>query len=117
MFFLFLSGSFWLIITLNETYEREVTLRIELANVPRNAVITTDVSDTIHAVVRDKGYMIATYLYGNHFTPIRLNFQQYADGKGHGTIPAGRHPEVYQPTALRLDKARLGKVGQHRVLL
>ncbi|WP_223929316.1 CdaR family protein [Prevotella lacticifex] len=87
LFFLFLSGSFWLIITLNETYEREVTLRIELTNVPRNAVITTDVSDTIHAVVRDKGYMIATYLYGNHFTPIRLNFQQYADGKGHGTIP------------------------------
>lgn len=87
LFFLFLSSTFWLITTLNETYEREITVRLQLTNVPQNIVITTDVSDTVHAVVRDKGYMIATYLYGNHFVPLRLNFQQYADGKGQGTIP------------------------------
>ena len=87
LFFLFLSGSFWLILTLNETYEHEITVQLQLVNVPRNAVITSDVSDTVHAVVRDKGYMIANYLYGDHFVPIRLSFQQYADGKGHGVIP------------------------------
>ncbi len=87
LFFLVLSSAFWLVITLNETYEREITVRLQLINVPRNVVITTDVSDTIHAVVRDKGYMIATYLYGDHFTPLRINFQQYAGDKGQGTIP------------------------------
>ncbi len=87
LFFLILSGGFWLILTLNENYEKEVTVEVELVNVPRNVVITNDVSDTIRVVVRDKGYMIANYLYGDHFTPIRLSFMQYADGKGHGVIP------------------------------
>lgn len=88
LFFLFLSGVFWLLQTLNETYEQEISISLQLANVPRNVVITSDTNDTIHFVVRDKGYMIANYMYGNHFIPLRINFQQYADGKGQGTIPA-----------------------------
>jgi hypothetical protein len=87
LFFLLLSSSFWLIITLNETYEKEIAIRVELVNVPRNVVVTNDMTDTVRFTVRDKGYTIATYLYGHHFTPIRINFQQYADGKGHGVVP------------------------------
>lgn len=87
LFFLVLSGAFWLILTLNETYEREVTIEMKLVNVPRNVVITNDINDTIHIVVRDKGYMIANYLYGDHFVPMHISFMQYADGKGHGVIP------------------------------
>ena len=55
LFFLFLSGAFWLSMTLDETTEREYTIAVELADVPDNAVITTDIVDTIHLVLRYKG--------------------------------------------------------------
>lgn len=87
LFFLFLSGTFWLMLTLNETYEHEITVEVKLVNIPRNVVITNDVTDTVHFVVRDKGYTIANYLYGNHFNPMRISFMQYANGKDHGVVP------------------------------
>lgn len=87
VFFLALSSVFWLIITLNETFEREMTVAVKLANVPSNYVITNEVEDTLRFTVRDKGYMIAAYLYGNHLRPVYVDFKAYYDGKGHGVVP------------------------------
>ena len=36
LFFLLLSGSFWLSMTLDETYEKEISVPIRLVNVPKN---------------------------------------------------------------------------------
>ena len=41
LFFLVLSGAFWLVMTLNETYEREFSIPLRMADVPRNVVITS----------------------------------------------------------------------------
>ena len=58
LFFFCLSGIFWLLMTLNETYETEVCVEVNLTNVPRNIVITNDISDTVRFTVRDKGFAI-----------------------------------------------------------
>ncbi len=61
LFFLVLSGGFWLIMTLNETYEREFSIPLRMADVPRNVVITSEPDSVVRFTVRDKGYMIAAY--------------------------------------------------------
>ncbi len=87
-FFLALSCIFWLMMTLNETYEKEICMPIQLTNVPENAVITTEMDDTIRVVIRDKGYTLATYMYGEPMKPLRVSFNAYANRKtGHGSIP------------------------------
>ena len=87
-FFLALSCIFWLMMTLNETYEKEICMPIQLTNVPENAVITTEMDDTVRVTVRDKGYTLATYLYGEEIKPLRVSFNTYANRQtGHGSIP------------------------------
>ncbi len=88
LFFLALSGSFWLMMTLNETYEKELDIPVRLVGVPRNAVITDDLTDTVHVVVKDKGFTLVTYQYGRTFRPLTFKFSTYADeDKGKGTVP------------------------------
>ncbi len=88
LFFLFLSGSFWLMMSLNETYEKEFSLPVRLVGVPKNAVMTGDVTDTVKITVRDKGFTLVTYQYGKWFRPLSFKFSSYADeDQGHGVIP------------------------------
>ena len=58
LFFLILSGIFWLTITLNETYEREINVPVQVVGIPKNVVLTSPATDTIRATIRDKGWMI-----------------------------------------------------------
>lgn len=85
LFFLFLSGAFWLILTLNETYEQEVKVLIRIKGVPRNAVLTSSETDTIRVTLRDKGWVIMGYLY-NHTTMINIPFKTYDRGQGKGAV-------------------------------
>ena len=61
-FFLFLSGIFWLIITLNETYEKEIKIPARVVSLPKNVVLTSLPTDTVRATIRDKGWMMMAYL-------------------------------------------------------
>ena len=84
LFFLALSGAFWLLMTLNETMEREFKIPMRLTGVPRNAVITGELPDTLRVTVRDKGFTLVTY----DFRPLVFRFSNYADeDEGKGTIP------------------------------
>ena len=88
LFFLFLSGAFWLMMVLNETYEEELEVPVRLVNVPRNAVVTDEPADTVRVMVRDKGFTLVTYKYGKWFKPLSFKFATYADeDQGHGVIP------------------------------
>ncbi len=84
LFFLALSGAFWLLMTLNETMEREFKIPMRLTGVPRNAVITGELPDTVRVMVRDKGFTLVTY----DFRPLVFRFSNYADeDEGKGMIP------------------------------
>lgn len=86
-FFLVLSSIFWLMTALNETYEREVSVPAYLVNVPKNVVITSDMEDTVRVTVRDKGFALLAYIYGEGVRPINFNFQSFVTRQsGYGVV-------------------------------
>lgn len=97
LFFLGVSGAFWLILTINETYEREIPVPLQLKNVPENVVVTTELKDTIHVTVRDKGYVLLAYMLGDPVKLIPVDFKSYGNPKtGKGSVPmADLHKQIY----------------------
>ncbi len=88
LFFLALSGIFWLMMTLNGTYEKEYPVAMHISGVPKNVVITTPASDTVRVTVRDKGFVLLSYNTSNRLHPIVVNFATYANKQtGKGQIP------------------------------
>ncbi|MBQ8990349.1 MAG: YbbR-like domain-containing protein [Prevotella sp.] len=88
LFFLALSGIFWLSLTLNETYEKEFAIPISIIDVPKNAVLTSDETDTIKMTIRDKGIALAAYHYGDYLTNISIPFKNYTRNNGTGSVSA-----------------------------
>lgn len=89
LFFLALSSIFWLMMALNETYEREITVPMSLTNVPKNVVLTTEMDSTVKVTVRDKGFTLVTYIYSRRMQPIKINFGAYANKQiGYGLVPS-----------------------------
>ena len=88
LFFLALSGAFWLMMTLNETYEVEFKVPLTITGVPRNVVMTSEPSDTVRVSIRDKGYVMMAYTTYQHLRPLTVKFSTYANSKtGHAVIP------------------------------
>lgn len=81
-FFLAVSSVFWMLMTLNETYEWEYKVPVTLTETPKNAIITTPPADTITLTLRDKGFTLMAYRFGNKLKPIELNFNTFADSQG-----------------------------------
>lgn len=89
LFFLFLSGIFWLSMTLNETYEQEFNIPIQLTDVPEKVVLTSDFPDSVRVLLQDKGYTLLSYRTALKLNPVKLSFKSYAtSGNGKGVIPA-----------------------------
>ena len=86
MFFLFLSFIFWLIITLNETYEKEIKIPAQVVGIPKNVVLTSVPVDTVRATIRDKGWVIMVYLYTDRLGTIQIPFKSYDRGRGNGSV-------------------------------
>ena len=88
LFFLMLSGIFWLTITLNETYEREIKVPVQVVGIPKNVVLTSPAIDTVRVTLRDKGWMIVAYMYGHRLSTVNLSFKNYDRGSGGGIVSA-----------------------------
>ena len=86
IFFLILSASFWLFMTLNETYEKEIKLPVQIVNVPKNVVLTSAAVDTMRVTVRDRGWVILSYLYGEKRRMLYMNYKSYDRGNGGGIV-------------------------------
>lgn len=89
LIFLALSGFFWLFLTLNETYEKEFAIPVTITDVPKNVMLTSDETDTVKITIRDKGTILATYMYGKALPQIRISYKNYARHDGTGIIPMG----------------------------
>lgn len=88
VFFFVVAGIFWLFMTLNETYEQELRVSVKYTNVPKLAVLTSPETDTIKVVVSDKGFMLASYLFGKGIDNIEVSFGTYANSSGKGSVSA-----------------------------
>ena len=97
LFFLCVSGAFWFIMTINESYEREIPVPLQLTHVPENVVVTTELKDTMHVTVRDKGYVLLAYLWGEPLKTISIDFRNYGNTKtGKGSVPlADLYKQIY----------------------
>lgn len=77
LFFAFISAGFWLLETLNDDYERVISIPVEYANLPDNVVITSEVPNELRATVIDKGFMQINYLWGRSGRPVVIDFHDY----------------------------------------
>lgn len=71
---------------LNESTEKELYIPIHLTNVPRNVIVTTELPKTFRITVKDKGFVLLTYIYGEGVRPIGIDFKTYSKGDGHGVV-------------------------------
>ena len=88
LFFLALAGVFWLNLALSDTYEKEFAIPVSVVGVPKNAVLTSDETDTVRMTIRDKGFTLLTYMYGDVLKKININFRNYSKNNGTGWISA-----------------------------
>lgn len=96
MFFLTISGGFWLLMTLNESYEHEIPFSVRITGVPKNIMLTSDEVDTIRITVRDKGTQLVAYLYDEKARSLKINFKNYDRGNGTGIVPASDLQKLVQ---------------------
>ena len=100
IFFLALSGIFWLFTTLNEVYEYEFEIPVSVVGVPKNAVLTSEETDTVRMTIRDKGITLLTYMYGDILKKINVSFKTYSKSNGTGVVTASELQKlVYQQLA------------------
>ena len=81
LFFLIISGLFWVSLTIKEPMEKEISIPFIITNLPKNVVITDTGSDTLRVTVRDDGYNIAKLFY-SEIKPITADFTKYAKSDG-----------------------------------
>ena len=61
---------------------------MSIANIPKNAVLTSADTDTIKVTIRDKGFALFSYQFGDVLKKIRPSFRTYSRHNGMGVIPA-----------------------------
>ena len=111
LFFLALSGVFWLMKTLDEIYEKEFPVCVRMTGIPKNIVMTSDLADTIRVTIRDKGFQLLSYSTSHQLRPIVLNFNTYANKQtGHGEVSVSDlqkyiRQQLYASSSLMLLKA------------
>ena len=103
LFFLILSGIFWLILTLNESYEQEIKVVYTIRGIPKNVVLTSNEIDTFRVTVRDKGWMIFQYLYKEKRSVI-INYKSFDTGNGSGIVSTS---EVRRLSSQQLESSTL----------
>lgn len=87
LFFLMLSAIFWLILTLNEDYEKELKIPVRIVNVPKNVMLTSPSVDTVRATVRDQGWVLLNYMFGEYKHNVKIDFRNYDKTYGKGVVP------------------------------
>ena len=86
LFFLLLSSAFWLFQALNEVYEEDFKVDVEIKNVPDGVIITTEAVPQVDLCVRDRGVTLLNYKYGFQFHPIVIDYKKFANSTGHVRI-------------------------------
>lgn len=77
LFFFVVSGGFWLLQTLKDDYETELTLPLRLKNVPNDVVLTSEPPSEVRVIVQDKGTALVNYWASKTFYPLVIDFEAY----------------------------------------
>ncbi len=80
LFFLAVAGIFWLLQTMNDSFDVEVMVPLHLDSIPENVMITTEPPSEVAATIRDRGSTLVRYWRHRELKPISLNFGKYDNG-------------------------------------
>lgn len=83
LFFLALSTAFWLFQTLNEVYEHEFEVPIEIKGLPRGVVVTSDVPAAVRLTLKDRGVTLLNYMYGEQLRPFVIDASAFTGTEGY----------------------------------
>ena len=80
LFFFAVSACFWLLQTLNETFETEISVPLALKNVPEKVHITTGLPSQIHVTIRDRGTTLLRFFRYTVQNALEVDFEKYDAG-------------------------------------
>lgn len=84
--FLFISFVFWLVLTLNNSYQQDFEIPLKITSIPDSTTLINDAPATIRVAIKDRGANMLKYSFGNLPT-ISIDFKEYADGNGAFRVP------------------------------
>ncbi len=96
LFFFFIAAGFWLIQTLNDDYEVELSIPVRLKGMPNNVVITSENATDLRVRVKDKGTVLVNYMVAKSFLPITLNYNDYKTSNNHIRVFASQFEKQVQ---------------------
>ena len=102
VFFLALSGIFWLQTTLNEVYEREFAIPVSVVGIPKNAVLTSDETDTVRVTINE--YVEIAKFYSTPKSAGYINGM--LDGIARNLVESGRLAKFIEPKKEREYKPK-----------
>ncbi len=114
-FFLAISFGFWMLQKLNDTFEADLRVPIELVGLPKGVVITSPLPDEVVVTVKDRGTNIFNYRRSSRgITPIRVDFSAYDNGDvtGKASVAATDIQRVFlqqMNSSLQVVRMRPGK--------
>ncbi len=86
LFFFFIASGFWLLRTLNESYETTLTIPVRLKNIPTDVVLTENPPSKFKVRVRDKGTVLLNYKIGKSFYPVSVDFPSFATDNSSNSV-------------------------------
>lgn len=89
LFFVGLSLLFWMTQTMQDEFEVEYRIPIEITGLPESAMVTSELPEHISVMVKDKGTALFARRQSGGFTPIEINYKDYTLERGAFFVPAG----------------------------
>ena len=95
LFFLLVSCCLWLMLTLNQDYETEIKVAVNVKDIPEDVGFSASDGEVLTVRVRDRGTTLINYTFAS-FLPITVDYRELVNRKGRLTLPASllrRHVE------------------------
>ena len=102
IFFVLVSAGFWLLLTLNEDYEMDVKVPVELTGVPQEVVLTTELPASVQVRVRDKGSALMGYYGSDRRRQLTFDFKDYDHGETYHHVVI-KHADVQKQLQQSFD--------------
>lgn len=100
LFFVLVSFAFWMLQTLDDVYQTEFKVPLRLRNVPKEAVLTSELPNEVRVRVEDRGTVLLNYMLGRTFFPVSFDFNDYRDKGTHVHISSA---ELLKKVAAQLN--------------
>lgn len=80
--FLMLSLGFWILQSLNEEYEIEISIPVRYKNIPADIAFMQTPPEAITVSIKDKGNVLLNYTIGRNFAPLDVSYNETKNKQG-----------------------------------